>query len=234
MKIKLYNPFKNFRIKDWIIWLFSITALLVTFFVTPKKDVLTLIASLIGVTALIFVSKGDFLGQIIMIFFCLLYAYISFFRRYYSETITYACMSLPMTIISLITWIKNPSNNDREVQMNYLNVRQLVILALSSIVVTIAFFFILTAFNTAQIWVSTLSIATSFIAVYLTAMRSPYHAFAYAINDIVLIVLWIIATVNNIENITMVLCFAVFLVNDINGFVSWLILRKKQTAQKQN
>lgn len=50
-------------------------------------------------------------------------------------------------------------------------------------------YFILRAFNTANIIPGTISVTTSFVAVYLTFRRSPYFALAYAANDVVLIVL---------------------------------------------
>ena len=57
------------------------------------------------------------------------------------------------------------------------------------------FYFFLEYFNTANIVPSTVSVTTSFLAVYLTFRRSPYFALAYAANDIVLIVLWVLASI---------------------------------------
>lgn len=68
---------------------------------------------------------------------------------------------------------------------------------LAAILVTALFYFILGYFQTANLVPSTLSVTTSFIAVYLTYKRSPYYAFGYAANDIVLIVLWILAARQN-------------------------------------
>ena len=75
---------------------------------------------------------------------------------------------------------------------------------------------------------STLSVTTSFIAVYLTFRRSPWFALAYAANDIVLIVLWILAALQDISYVSVIVCFAVFLVNDLYGFFSWLKMEKSQ------
>ena len=97
-------------------------------------------------------------------------------------------------------------------------------------VVTVIFYYILLYFNTANIVPSTLSVTTSFIAAYLTFRRSPYFALAYAANDIVLIVLWILASVTDISYISVVICFMMFLINDLYGFVSWRKMEKKQGA----
>lgn len=90
------------------------------------------------------------------------------------------------------------------------------------------FYFVLSAFNTANIAFSTLSVTTSFIAVYLTFRRSPYYAIGYAANDIVLIILWTLATLEDISCLSVVVCFIVFLVNDVYGFISWRKIEKRQ------
>lgn len=86
--------------------------------------------------------------------------------------------------------------------------------------------------NTANLAVSTFSVLTSFVAVWLTMRRSPLYALAYALNDIVLIVLWSFAAAESIEYISMVVCFVVFLVNDIYGFFNWCRLRRRQKAEE--
>lgn len=49
-------------------------------------------------------------------------------------------------------------------------------------------------------------------------LRSPYYALAYGLNDIVLIVLWIIASMQSVSYIPMAVCFVMFFFNDIYGF----------------
>ncbi len=69
---------------------------------------------------------------------------------------------------------------------------------------------------------------TSFAAVYLTARRSPFYAIAYAANDVVLIVLWTLATLSDVSYLSVTICFAAFLVNDVYGFVNWRRMEKRQ------
>ena len=94
--------------------------------------------------------------------------------------------------------------------------------------VSIAFYFILKNFNTANLLPSTFSVTTSFIAAFLTYKRSSFFALAYATNDIVLIVLWVLATKEDISYISVVICFVVFLFNDLYGFFNWLRMQKRQ------
>lgn len=192
---------------------------------------LTLIASVIGVTSLIFNAKGNPTGPVLVVVFSVLYGIISFTFSYYGEMITYLGMTAPMAIVTLIVWLKNPYNGNRsEVTVNKLRRKESVLIFILTAVVTVAFYFILKAFNTANIIPSTISVSTSFLAVYLTFRRSEYFALAYAANDVVLIVMWIMATVEKLMYLSVVVCFMAFLANDIYGYISWRRMYRRQNA----
>ena len=105
---------------------------------------------------------------------------------------------------------------------------ELPIMLAMTVLVTVIFYFILDYFETANIVPSTLSVTTSFVAVYLTFRRSPYFALAYAANDIILIILWILASIYDAKYVSVVVCFTAFLVNDIYGFISWQKIKTRQ------
>lgn len=192
---------------------------------------MTLCASLIGVTSLIFNAKGNPFGQLLMVVFSFLYGIISYTFTYYGEMITYLGMTMPMAIFALISWLRNPYNGNRsEVKVNSIGRKETLYMWIGTLIITILFYFILEYFNTANIIPSTISVTTSFLAVYLSFRRSPYFALAYASNDIVLIVLWALASIHDIRYISVVVCFAAFLVNDIYGFINWQRMKLRQDA----
>lgn len=220
---------KYFSVGELILWSVSVAVIIISFLLFDRGNILTLIASLVGVTALIFCAKGNPIGQIFMIVFCILYGIISLSFSYYGELMTYVFMSLPMAIFSLITWLRNPYKGERsEVKINRIGKREIFIMLGVTAVVTVVFYFILKFFGTANLLPSTLSVATSFLAAYLTMRRSPYFALAYALNDIVLIVLWTLAAFENVTYVSVIICFTVFLANDLHGFISW---RKMEVRQ---
>ena len=226
---RLLNYFTKFEIGLWTV---SVLSILISFFAFDSKNYLALIASLVGATFLVLLAKGNPLGQFLTIIFSLIYGVISFGFSYYGEVITYLGMSMPMATIALISWLKNPyKGNKAEVAVNKLSKKEIPIMFILALVVTIAFYFILKHFNTANLIPSTLSVTTSFLAAYLTFRRSPYYALAYATNDLVLIVLWVLATTEDVTYISVVICFIVFLVNDLYGFINWKQMEKRQ---KQN
>lgn len=225
---------KYFSVGEILLWSCSVILIVVSFCIFDKENYLTLAASLIGVTSLIFNAKGNPIGQVLMIIFSLIYGYISFAFKYYGEMLTYVCMTMPMAIFALISWLKNPyKGNKSEVKVNRLKKGEPVFMWIAAAVITLAFYFILKAFDTKNIIPSTISVTTSFLAVYLTFRRSPFYAVGYAANDIVLIILWILATIDDISYLSVVVCFIAFLANDIYGFVSWKKMEKRQAESEQ-
>lgn len=218
-----------FSKKEIFLWALSIVFILVSFLLFDNSNYLTLIASLIGATSLIFCAKGNPFGQFLMIIFGAFYGFISWTFRYYGEMITYLGMTVPMAILALVSWIKNPyEKNKPEVKVNHLKLKEVIFMLTLSLFVTFIFYFILKHFNTTNLFFSTISITTSFVAVYLTFRRSPFFALVYALNDVVLIVLWILASIVNPSYVSVVVCFIVFLVNDLYGFYNWLKMEKRQ------
>lgn len=215
------NPIKSLTKKEWILWIASLFMVVLSNVLSEKIDILTLAAACIGITALIFAAKGNVWAQILMIVFCILYGIISFRFRYWGEMITYLGMSLPMAVWSAFTWIKNPSENGKEVAIQKLTKKHIFGLVFFGIIVTALFYFVLKMLNTPNILFSTISITTSFLAASLTMLRSSYYALGYASNDVVLVILWLLASVENPVYIPVAVNFAIFLFNDLYGFISW-------------
>lgn len=215
-----------------ILWCSSVLLITGSFLAFGGDGVLTLIASIIGVTSLIFAAKGNPVSPALMIVFSVLYGIISYSFSYYGEMLTYLGMTAPMSAFALVSWLRNPSGKGRtQVKVNRITGGEFAIILLITAAVTVFFYFVLRHFNTANLLPSTVSVATSFLAAALTFRRSPYFALAYASNDAVLILLWALAAFKDISYLSVLICFLVFLVNDLYGFVSWLKMEKVQAEE---
>ncbi len=226
-----HNPFRDLTGFELGLWLTSMAVVVLSAIVSGGKDVLSSAASLIGVTALIFVAKGYVLGQVLTIVFAVFYGVVSFHFRYYGEMITYLCITAPIAAMAVVSWLRHPNEGTREVKTSPVSRGQLIFMCITAAAATIGFYCILRALGNAKLLVSTFSITTSYVACYLTFLRSPYYALGYAANDIVLIVLWIAAAVSDISCLPMVACFVMFLVNDIYGFISWRRMERRQSGK---
>lgn len=214
---------------ELLLWTVSVIAVFTCRFIFHSSSYLTLAASLVGVTSLIFCAKGNPIGQLLMIVFSLLYGIISYNARYYGEMITYIGMTAPMAALALVVWLKNPyKGNKSEVAIGSVKGRDIAIMTSLTLIVTVLSYFLLKMLGTASLIPSTISVTTSFIAAYLTYLRSPALSLTYAANDVVLIILWIIAATRDPSAVSAVVCFTVFFANDIYCFISWRRMKKRQ------
>ncbi len=227
--MKLIDAFKKLTKFEAALWICSMSVILVSSLFSGTEGIISGLVSLIGVTALIFIAKGMITGQVLCIIFALFYGIISLFFKYYGETITYIGMSLPMAVVSLISWIKHPYKDTETVEIDRLSKWKIAGIVITDILVTLLFYFILKSLGTANLIWSTFSITTSWAAATLTFLRSPFYALAYAANDIVLIVLWTSAAFTDISCLPMIFCFVMFLANDLYGFYNWKRMQKIQS-----
>ncbi len=226
---KLNNYFTTW---EKVLWIGSVVLIIGSAVIFGRDGILSVIASLIGATSLLLNAKGNPIGQALGVVFSILYAIISYSFAYYGEMMTYLGMSGPMALAAFISWIRNPfSKGKAEVKVNHIHGGEVVFMFVLTAVVTVVFYFILDFFNTANLIPSTISVTTSFLAVYLTFRRNQFYAIAYAANDIILIILWSLAAISDISYLSVVICFVIFFVNDIYGFVNWNAMRKRQSAE---
>ena len=223
------NPLKELSRKEWCLWIGSLLIVTISNLAGRQLDYLTLVATWVGITSLIFAAKGNVIAQILMVIFSILYGIISFHFRYWGEMLTYLGMTMPMAIWSTITWLSNPSKEKKgEVAIQQLTKKHIKALLFFSVLVTGIFCAVLWRLQTPNLFFSTLSVATSFLAASLTMLRSSYYAMAYAANDLVLIILWSLAAIKNPVYIPVIMNFSIFFINDTYGFLSW---RKRERIQ---
>ncbi len=210
---------------DVCLWLVSVACVTSSYLWFGEQGLLSLVASLVGVTSLICIAKGHPIGQVLMVGFSLLYGLISYETGYYGEVATYVGMTCPMAFFSFVSWMKNRYSKS-EVRVHELTRQEVIKMCMYTLFVTVVFYYILRYFNTQNLGLSTVSVATSFMAVYLTYCRSPYYALGYACNDLVLIGLWILAF-----RVSMVVCFSIFFMNDCYGYYSWKRMYNRQKGE---
>ena len=207
----------------------SLMVVMLCNWLTPSAALTTKIGTVVGAIALIFMAKGDVWGQVLTVVFSVLYSITAWQFRYYGEMITYLGMTLPMALAAVFSWLRHPfEGNTAQVEIHRLSRHQRFWMVVCCFVVTALFGLILRWLDTPNLLFSTISVTTSFLAAYLTCFRSSYYAIAYAANDVVLIVLWILASVKDVSFTPMIACFFVFFINDLYAFSSW---NRRETEQ---
>ncbi len=188
----------------------------------------TLYTSLYLITALL-MSKGKvesyFVGFVSVFF----YGIISYNQNYYGELIITAFLTFPIMIIGIISWLRHQDKEDDTVIISSLSKKEITIALLSQLVLFWIYYFLLKAFNTDLLVISTISVVTSVLASYFEARRSELSLFCYIANDLVIILLWLIPIINGQTELISVLVGPILLlINDIYGSYNWIRLKKQQ------
>ena len=140
--MNIIKSIRNLTRLERVIWLGSMAVIFISAVIFPEPDWLSVITSLVGATALIFVGKGDPMGQLITIIFGILYAVVSWQLCYYGEMITYLGMTAPTALWALITWLKNPYSK-REVRVADMTPKRWMLLITATVVATVIMFYVL-------------------------------------------------------------------------------------------
>lgn len=104
----MLESIKRLKWYEYIIWISSVLIISLSYILFHIESYITLVASLVGVTGLIFLAKGDVLGQVLTVVFSILYAVVAYKFRYWGEMITYLGMTMPIALAAVVTWLKNP------------------------------------------------------------------------------------------------------------------------------
>ena len=188
----------------------------------------TLYTSLYLITALL-MSKGKvecyFVGFVSVFF----YGIVSYNQGYYGELIITAFLTFPIMIIGIISWLRHQDKEEDTVIISSLSKKEITIALLSHLVLFWIYYFILKAFNTDLLVISTMSVVTSVLASYFEARRSELSLFCYIANDLVIITLWLIPIISGqIELISVLVGPILLLINDIYGSYNWRRLKNQQ------
>ncbi len=227
---------KNY-FKDWT--KFELTFLICGLIISILSSIIfkgtiidTLYTSLYLITALL-MSKGKiecyFVGFVSVFF----YGIVSYNQGYYGELIITIFLTFPIMIIGIISWLRNCDKEEDVVIVNTLSRKEIIIVFSSQLILFWIYYFLLKAFNTDLLVISSISIVTSVLASYFEARRSELSLFCYIANDIVIITLWIMPVIAGETALISVLVGPILLlINDIYGSYNWKKL--KEVQKKKN
>ncbi len=234
---KIKNFFKGFNLYDKIFLPTALIAIIVVSIVF-KCDALSIIYSIVGILAVFCLSKGFFFAPIVLIAMYALYAAQSYLQGLYGEMIVSLVIVVPLQAYAFIYWIvkkrKGAQLADKMI-MRRLCWKEWVSIAAAVVAVMTGAYFMLKAFNTKFLLLSTASLAISLVANYLTMRGSKFQFIAYIIVNLICLAMWILPLASGQTNgsnfVPIAVSMVAYLVNNIYGFTNWLKLEK---AQKQN
>lgn len=202
-----------------------------------KSGILDCFTSLFTILWCFLLAKGKVFGHIVGIIATLLYIIVSIQVAYYGEVLLSAAITIPMSIWAFVEWFKNKRMDKSQgevVVIKAVRAKELLILLASQIALFPALYFLLKAFGTEFLAVSTLSVSANIIATYLLIRRSDLNWCVWVANSLITLSLWMYLTiVKDISYITLAIMSLFLFVNNIYGFINWQRLKKSQGEKKQ-
>lgn len=222
------NLLKDWTLFEKILW-FSSLFLVILVGIIFKSNIYALMYTLVDFTAILLLAKGKWLGQILGLISCFLYIYVSWKSKYYGEILVCIFLLFPMYIGGLISWLKHHNNKTDTVEVNKIKLKEWIAIVILVIPIFLGIYKLLEVLNTDELFISSISIITSLIPMYLSFRRSKYYFYFYLINDIVVIILWgALVLKGNLMLLPMVFNPAINLLNDSYGIYNWCKLEKIQ------
>lgn len=224
----IYNYFKDWNLFEKLYLFVGIVVGILTSIIFNG----TIIDSLYTITYLttaILMSKGKVESYFIGIIGVFFYGIVSYNQGYCGELLITIFLTFPMMIIGIVSWLKHQDKDEDVVIISSLSKKEIVFAFSSQLILFWVYYFLLKAFNTDLLMISSLSIVTSVLATYFEARRSELSLFCYVANDLILITLWMIPIINGDTSLISVLIGPMLLlVNDIYGSYNWKRLKDIQ------
>lgn len=196
-----------------------------------KSPIVTVAYSIVSIITAMLQAKGKIESQFFSIAVCLIYSYVSYTNRYFGEVIFYMLVMFPMAIGGIISWMSHKNEKTNTVEVNEIKLKEWILITIISIISFFVFYHLLKYFNTNELIISTFSMIDSFLALYLLVRRSKYSFMFYLINDITLIILWIMPVLNGeLILIPMIIEPLILFISDCYGTFNW---NKMEEAQEE-
>ena len=187
-----------------------------------------IIVNALLITTSFLLSKAIVLGNVVGLVQVAFYIYISFQNKYYGEIISCALTSIPIYIATFITWIRNKDNGQIKIN-NRFGYKELILTIAIIFCLSFGFYYLLRAFNTANLIISTVSLCLGCFKGYLQIRRSELNFVFSLINRVITFVLWLcIVLEGSLGYIPTVVTYAMYFTLDVFGLIVWLKLKKKQ------
>lgn len=227
------NVKKFFKDIKWYEYLFVGISLVVmiTLSIVFHSHIFYILSSTFGVVGVLFLTKVNVVGIFVGIVQIVFYSIISYLNGFYGEMVNNLCVTLPLYIANLITWLKNLYSKNGQVKINSsISWKEVVAAICVVVILSVGMFFVLDYFNTTMVFVSTLSFTFNTLAIYFLARRSSLNFVFYIFNNIANFTMWgtLIITTHDLSMLITLINVVVYFLLNCYGLFNWFMTRKKQ------
>jgi nicotinamide mononucleotide transporter len=220
---------------DWFLIVGVIASNILYSILSGNIDLVGSVASIAGVLCVVLVAKGSIWNYLFGIVNVSMYAYISYKAALYGDAALNALYYVPMQFIGWWQWRKRgaavstdeSSGSAVQVKARRFDWKHRAMLFAGCAVAVVAVGFILKHFGDPQPFKDSTTTVLSIVAQALMALAFMEQWVLWIITNVVSVVMWVICVSRGEPHASvMVIMWAFYLMNSINGLRVWLKLSK--------
>ena len=226
---------KVLSLYDWFLIAGVIVSNIVYSVMTGTLDVIGSLAGITGVLCVVLVAKGSIWNYLFGLVNVSLYAYISYKASLYGDAGLNALYYLPMQFVGWWQWRRRGAavseaeagGKGVQVKARRFNWRQRAVLALSCTAAIVTMGFVLKEVGDPQPFKDSATTVLSIVAQALMALAFMEQWALWIITNVISVAMWSICVARGEAHAgVMVIMWAFYLLNSINGLRVWLKLSK--------
>lgn len=227
----------KFNIFDYIFLPVALIAATVVSIVF-KADALSTVYSIVGILSLFLMSKGFFFAYFMVLVSYLLYTIQSYLNGLYGEAIINLFIGIPLIIYAIIKGLmKKNKYNDDKVVMKKIKPFEWCLCFLVVAAICVGTYFMLQAFNTKYLILSTINFGLCILANYLLARGNFANYICFLISNLLVITMWLLPILleepSGTNFVPIIVAFVTYICINVYGLINWIKLSKKQ-KEKNN
>ena len=228
---------KVLSLYDWFLIAGVIASNIIYSALSGNVDIVGSVAGIAGVLCVVLVAKGSIWNYLFGIVNVSMYAYISYKASLYGDAALNALYYVPMQFIGWWQWRKRGASVSQaeaggagvQVKARRFTWHQRAILALGCAAGVIAVGYVLKHFGDPQPFKDSATTVLSIVAQALMALAFMEQWVLWIITNVISVVMWCICVARGEAHAAvMVIMWAFYLLNSLNGFRVWLKLSREK------
>jgi len=194
------------------------------------SDVLSMCASVVSAVVSLLFTKAKLEACFLVFVSSALYVAVTWRAKLFGDVGYYLIGIIPVQVYTLISWLKHKSTSKDTVNIANVNKREVLLIILSQVVLSMPYYFILQALGSKHLITSTFAMVVGIIAPILQARRYFVFYIFWILKDFASISIWILTlvTINTPDVPPMLTLAFLFLIFDCYGIISWLRIKQRQ------
>ena len=216
--------------KKWskfeVIWLIFITVVITSTVIIKTNGIISNIASICGVVGTFLIAKQTRLAYIFTTINALLYGIVVFKNGMYGSAVYNLLYNFPMQIYGVIYWTKSAAKSDLGIRMVSKKIK--IIASIILITIIIITMFILNKFGGNMVFFDSIIMVLSYVAVFLMTNKYMEQWIVWIIVNVSGTIMWGIQTLQNPNNMGLLVMWIIFLCNSVYGFINWRKIKQNR------